>query len=263
MTRCALLRMSAGIELPAIALTTLALLLVAPGVSAATPGPGPAERLDALAEEVWQHTLERSPELRIREGLPVTELPDFSHQAALDEAAWARGVLERLRAIDPAELERAGGHERWLTHRVLDWELRQTVEGVEHFWQRFQVTPYSWSFAGVGKTLSHVPVATAEQRARYLDLLRQSAGVAETLRQNLATRRDKGILLPRPEIDLVTATFTPLAGAPAEHPFRVAPGRLADVPAEEAEAFSARVAEILEAEVSPAFGRLLEVLDDD
>lgn len=269
MMRCALLRVlrrSAGIGLPAIALTTLALLLVAPAVSAAagvTPGPGPAERLDALAEEVWQHTLERSPELRIREGLPVTELPDLSHRAALDEAAWSRGVLERLRTIDPAELERAGGHERWLTHRILDWELGQRVEGVEHFWQTFQVTPYTWSFSGVGRTLGQVPVSTGEERARYLDLLRQSAGVAETLRGNLETRREKGILLPRPEIDLVVATFTPLAGAPAEHPFRVAPDRLAGVPAEEAEAFSARVAEILEAEVAPAFGRLVAVLDDD
>ena len=264
-----------------LAAWSLAILLtglagVAPAVSAspaASAAPAasdrsPADRLDALAEESWQHQLDRSPALRVKEGLPVEELPAFTVEEAEGDAAWARGMLDRLAAIDAdafdrtADGDRGGDHERWLTYKILEWQLRQAVEAPSVFWYRFEVTPYSWSFSGVGQTLAQVPVASAADRDRYLHLLDQVPAIAETLRANLETQRQKGILVPRPEIDLVVATLTPLTVASAEHPFRVASGRLDGVEPEAAAAFGEQVASRIDERIAPAFARLVALFDD-
>lgn len=46
------------------------------------PTPSADEWLDALAEEYWQRLVDESPALRIKEGLPVTDLPDVSFEHA-------------------------------------------------------------------------------------------------------------------------------------------------------------------------------------
>lgn len=233
-----------------------------------------AARLDALAEEYWQHLLARSPALRVKEGLPVEELPDFSFDGAETDAAWARGMLDRLAEIDVGRFDAppdggGGDHERWLTDKILRWELEQVTAGPAVFWHRFQVTPYSWGFAGVGQTLAQAPVATPADRQRYLRLLDQLPAIAETLQANLESQRRKGILVPRPEIDLVVATLTPLAPlgrltvTAAGHPFQVAPGRLTGVGTEEAAAFQEQVARRIDERIAPAFGRLVATFGDD
>ena len=59
-----------------------------------------------------------SPDLRLKEGLPVTKLPDVS-SGRPETAEWAQGLLRTAaRSIAAASTE-AGDHERWLTHRVL------------------------------------------------------------------------------------------------------------------------------------------------
>lgn len=232
-----------------------------------------AARLDALAEAYWQHELDRSPMLRVKEGLPVEELPAFTVEETEADAAWARGMLDRLGAIDvdrfagPARGDRgdrdgAEEHEHWLTYKILEWELRQAAEAPSVFWYRFQVTPYAWGFAGVGLTLAQVPVASPADRERYLRLLDQVPDIAETLRANLETQRQKGILVPRPEIDLVVATMMPLTVAASTHPYRVAPERLDGIEPAAAEAFVRQVEVRIDERIAPAFGRLTALFDD-
>lgn len=238
----------------------------------AAPGEGPAPAevpapaaetwLDALAEEYWQRLVDESPALRMREGLPVTELPDASYEHARETAAWAQGLLERLVAIDPAAFGAAGDHERWLTHRILHWHARQLVDGLPHFWHRFQVTPYASGAGTLGPIFAEAPLATPEERAGYLALLGQAARLAGQLRDNLLTQRAKGILVPVPEIPLVEAIYRPFAEPPERHAFRVAPERLAGIDAAEASAFAERVADRLRVEVAPAFAALLAVFDE-
>ena len=250
----------AVLALPALLAATVQPLLAQEGPVPAADAA--ARALDALLDEAWQHLLAESPTLRTQEGLPVERLPSFTHAEVLENAQWGRGMLERLATIDPELFDARGDHERWLSHRILDWQLRQGVEGADHFWLQFQVTPYTWSFSGVGQTLAQVPLATPEDRERFLRLLGQLPEIAGTLVANLGTQRERGILVPRPEIDLVVATFAPLAGQAAEHPYRVAPARLAGVPAEEAAAFAARVDRTLDERVAPAFGRVVATFDD-
>ena len=229
---------------------------------AATPAPSADAWLDALAEEYWQWTLEEYPDIRLKEELPVTRLWDVSYEHAQANAEWAQGLLERLAAVDPATFDAAGDHERWLTHRVLRWHARQLVDALPHFWNTFQVTPYASGFRSVVALFSQVPVATAEGREVYLDLLAQAAGLGRELRKNLLAQREKGILVPAPEIPLVEAVFEPYVVEPESHPLRLASERLADLDPETAAAFTARVDAVLASEVAPAFADLLAVLDE-
>lgn len=226
------------------------------------PVPSAETWLDALAEEYWQRLLSEAPALRIKEGLPVTTLPDVTFEHAQETAAWAQGLRERLAAIDPATFDEAGDHERWLTHRILEWQARQLVDGLPHFWHRFQVTPYSSGLGTLGQVFGQAPLGTAEEREVYLDLLSQVAHLGRQLRENLLVQREKGILVPAPEIPLVEAVYRPYAAAPVEHPYRVPAERLAGLDPEEAQAFSRRVDEALAAEVAPAFADLLGTFDD-
>lgn len=225
------------------------------------PEPSAESWLDALAEEYWHRLLAESPALRIKEGLPVTDLPDASFEHARETADWAQGLLERLAAIDPAAFDEAGDHERWLTHRILQWQARQLVDGLPHFWHRFQVTPYSSGFGTLGQVFSLAPVETEEDRGRYLDLLSQAARLARQLRDHLVGQRERGVLVPAPEIPLVEAVYGPYAAPPGRHPFRLPAERLASLDPAEAEAFSRRVDAALASEVAPAFADLLAVFD--
>ncbi|HUF78993.1 MAG TPA: DUF885 family protein, partial [Thermoanaerobaculia bacterium] len=261
---------------PRAAGTVLALLLAAaaaaagrgavaapPQLETRTEAPASAAAwLDALAEEFWQRQLEEVPGLRIKEGLPVTRLPDLSYEHAVEAAELAQGLLERLAAIDPEAFDRTGDHERWLSYRMLQWQAHLAVDWVPYFWHGFQVTPYGGAFSGLAQIFSAAPVGTPAERTAYLDLLGQLPRLAGQLRANLLIQRERGILLPALEIPLVEGLFAPLAAAPEGHPFRVAPERLAGVEPAAGEAFAARVDERLAAEVAPAFAALLAVFDD-
>ena len=212
-----------------------------------------AAAVDALAEEAWQRQLRASPPLRLERGLPVDTLPDLSFEHAAAEAAWAQDALGRLASVDLDVLDPS----RRLTARLLDHQLRLLVDALPSFWHRFQVTPYTWSFSGVQQAFAGHPLATADDRRRFLALLDQLPRVAAQLRGNLGEQRRRGILLPQPAIDLVAGLFGALAAHPAASPFRPAAARLEPLAAGEAAAFLAEVDRRLEADVSPAFAGLV------
>jgi uncharacterized protein (DUF885 family) len=227
------------------------------------PPPSAASWLDALAEEHWRHPLDRDPGLRLQEGLPVTELPGVTRADAEAEAHFAQGLLERLAAVDPEVFHEVGDHERWLTYKILQWQARQTVDALPHFRQFFQVTPYSSGYGDVLEVFGQVPLATDEDRARHLDLLRQLADRVGAVRANLLAQRELGILLPKPEIPLVERTYAAMTVPAAEHPLRVTPERLAGLDPATAEAHATRAEELLSGALIPAIRALLDGLDDD
>jgi uncharacterized protein (DUF885 family) len=218
----------------------------------------PAAALDQLATDVWRHALDNSPDFRLKEGLPIEEFPGVTRTEFEQQAEFSRGVLERLAAIDPEALD----HERWLSHRILEWQAERVVEQVDLFHHVFQVTPYFSSFRTMAEVFAQVPLATEDDRARHLGLLRQAADIADDLAAVLETQREMGILLPRPEIPLVENLWTPLTAVPGEHPFRVAPGRLDGVDPGIAAKHLERVKALLADAVAPAYARMLAVFDD-
>jgi uncharacterized protein (DUF885 family) len=243
-----------------------ALGVAAPAVAAdgsaagVAPAANPAAAaVDQLAAETWQRQVSRSPALRLARGLPVEHLPDLSHEAAAAEARWAGVALERLATVDLAALD----HERWLTARLLDHQLRLILDGLPHFWHQFQVTPYTWSFNGVQEAFAGHPLTDEEQTARYLALLDELPRVARQARENLEEQRRRGILLPRAELDAVTSLMGALAATGEASPFRPAAERLAALGEERAAAVLAEVDRRVAASVAPAFAALGATLQGD
>ncbi len=84
--------------------------------------------LATVVDEVWNRTIERSPLLRLREGLRVTEIPELDYGGAEADAAYAQSVVDRLDAIDLSALP----HDELLTARILRWQSAMEVEGLRY-----------------------------------------------------------------------------------------------------------------------------------
>src|SRR5206468_829439 len=180
----------------------VSIVLCLPLLGAAKPAAKPRTGSQALAAVLAEYdklSLDREPSVRLQRGLDVTRFPELSFEEAQKDAAALRALRERLARIDPQRLT----HEEWLSREILDWQLATYAEGTSHFWDFFQVTPYASSLRSLHQVFTSFTFRTEKDRLRYLDLLRQYAGVVRRLRTNLETQRAKGILLPRAEIDPV------------------------------------------------------------
>src|SRR5688572_16426530 len=78
----------------------------------------PNQRLAALGEEVFLHSLEDNGLARLRFGLTVEKLPDVSEAAARADAAFWRSVSRRVALIS----ERGLDHEEVLSKAILTWQ---------------------------------------------------------------------------------------------------------------------------------------------
>ena len=181
--------------------------------------------------------MENDAGLRIQQGLPVKTLPDFSYEGARKRTAFYRSLRERLARIDPKGLT----HEEWLSREILDGNLSAFTEGLPHFWDFFQLTPYSAPFrASLHPVFDELHLPDLQDRERYLDLLRQYARAVGQLRTNLETQRGKGILLPKAEIDTVVGLVRSFVRKPEESLFAVGSERLQKFYPEGAAAFQSR-----------------------
>lgn len=169
---------------------------------------GPNE-LKAVADDVWARRLEDDLAIRLKLGMPVGKMPDPSYEKAAADAAFARRILQRLGAIDPAKLTA----EERVTYGTLRWQQQLTVDGLEHFYLESQVTPYASAIRTTSQAFRDPRVAgdagIQESYTRYIDAL--AAVVREQQR--------RGILIPRPEIPAVRALFAnpPFAAAKPAH----------------------------------------------
>src|SRR5579884_3651705 len=96
------------------ATTRWAVLLCLAIFVGATPVPAPdsgATALDALAGRYWQRELQYDYFLRQQLGKPVEVIRPITYANAEDDASFAQGILDGLKAIDASKLD----HDRWLT----------------------------------------------------------------------------------------------------------------------------------------------------
>lgn len=171
-----------------------------------TGGPG---ELKSSADEVWARRVEDDLSVRLRLGLPVEKMPDPSYEKAVADAAFARRILQRLERIDPAGLTA----EERVTFGILKWQQQLAVEGLQHFYLQFQVTPYASAVRTTREAFRDPKIAAdpriLESYTRYIDAL--TALVTE--------QRRRGIMIPQPEIPAVRALFSnpPLPAAKPAH----------------------------------------------
>lgn len=239
-------------------------LLLAGALSCA-PAPNHAADLAAVAEDVWQRQLEVDFRARVREGLPLDELPIPTLARAQADADFSRAVLDRLDAID---LDALGADDR-ITWEVLQRRAALTIEGLEHYWVVTNVlTPYSSPIGSLRQLFGMVPVAGEQGRAEYLGLLAQVPGAVGFVESHARGQMERGIVVPQPNMDVVVGIVRASSAPFSTGPFAVAEARLgaegegADA-GESAAAFLAEAARIVEDEVNPALDRLAAFLDGD
>ena len=216
-------------------------------------------------EKVWAD-VRRTPWVERDLGEPVDRLPDISHQAVLarsNRAAEALVVLDRVElTLLPRDLQ--------LTHSVARLTATRMASEADRYWLAFDplgvgfFAMFAPTAYGGGFLLGHVVgmlakygFGTIGDLHRYLGLLDDYGRLVDQLRERTAGQADRGIRIPRPQLDQSIELVTRLrAGAAALVPSL---DRLASVGGETA---AARIKEQLGEAVDPAFDRLLAFLRD-
>ncbi len=231
-----------------------------PGESGGDQGTGDSALLAALGEEIWQDRLASEVYIRLRNGLPLTSVPQRSYEEAAAKAEKAGYWLERLQAINLQNVN----HEEQLTAQVIEFGLNATLGAEKYYWLDFGVTPYSGGFAMtfLNQAMASSPLSTQEERDHYLDLLHQYAGAVTTALSTLEGQSERGIRLPKAAVPGVLAIWTGLVQTiqPALQP---AGPRVESLNAEDQKAIESATAGIIKNEIMPAFYALLAYLGDD
>ena len=221
--------------------------------------------LAAIAEDVWQRQLEVDLRARVREGLPLDELPIPTLERAQADAEFSQAVLDRLDAIYAAALN---------TGETITWEVLQrraslTIEGLDHYWVITNVlTPYSSPIGGMRALFGMVAVAADEGRDEYLTLLAQVPDAVGFVESHARGQMERGIVVPQPNMDAVVGIVRASSAPFSTGPFAVAEARLGaegegSRAAESAAAFLAEAGRIVDDEINPALERLADFLDSE
>ena len=238
----------------------LALVITLPlGVVPAQASRGSADLARAL-EDAWAHRLASSPSLRLEHGQRADRLPELSHRAWLDEAAFWRGIHARVSHIPETGL----AVEERLSLRTLRWESRMLAGKAPFYWVDFSsITPYATPLQEVQRALGSFPIRSADDAEAYLALLRQVAPFADSLRAGLEARAARGNYLAADELPQSEALVRSFIADPAAGPFAVAEGRLAALDAGARAAFASQVQREVADRITPAFERLATYLAGD
>lgn len=245
------------------ALCVLALFGIHLGAAAAAPPETAPTKSAAIlkkaGDDFWTWMQKENLGLRVRLGLPVDSLPDFSQKRVDANAAFGRGLLARLDKASEAELN----HEEQLSLLVLREEARELVEEPGYYWLVFPCMPYSSPIRIVNPFLSGYRIREAADADRYVRLLGQYAGMLAAMEKKLRAQASRGILIPKEEIPQVTAVISAAAAAPDQSLFRVSPARLTGLPEGEREDLARRVSDAIVNRVRPAVKSLVEYLNGE
>jgi uncharacterized protein (DUF885 family) len=187
----------------------------------------------AIGAEYLDWAAEDSLFLRLKQGLPIDRLPDASLARAEARAERARAMLARLEAIPAAELSL----EDRLSFETLRRKLGFDATAPRDYWLGFAVTPYSSPLGPVHQVFRALPLRTPAEADRYLALLDQYPGFVASLAGKLRGQAERGILVPKDEIPIVTAYLEGALAAGPSSPFAVDAARVSGLPPDRAAAF--------------------------
>lgn len=238
------------------AFTTVACDAYPPGDIAATVD---SAQLATIVDEVWNRSIERSPQARIREGLPVTELPLFDYARAEEDATFAQSVLDRLEEID---LDRVF-HEQALTGEILRWQSEMTVEGLQYYWLNSVLTPYVNPLPGLRQIFAAQPLDDLQDLENYLSLLEQVPAYVRSLHDTARGQAERGYVVSRANMPAVIAVTRAAVQPAVSHPWAPPGDKLSAFPTEDAQAFELDFGDIIERRINPAIEELVAYLEGE
>ena len=233
-------------------------LLVFGGLIACAPAVEPptakhaAAEFDAVLDGLWQLQVDDNPMYRLVRSLPVSDIPSLEFERVERQAERARDLLERLDAIDASALD----HRQWIDLECARWDLADFIERPACYWHLAPVTPYQLSDQNLQWLFRSVSVKNAEEAERFLGLARQFAVFLEQLEGKLRGQVERGIVLPKAEIELVLPMWQAYVDDPSALFKPVLPE---DGPPPQG--FAARLDEISRELVRPAAASLVAFLD--
>ena len=216
-------------------------------------------------DRVWEE-VRRTPWVQRDLGLPVDRLPDISEAATIARSSRAADALIALDQVDVNLLPR----DLQLTHHVARLTATRMASEADRYWLAFDplgigfFAMFSPTAYGGGFLLGHVVgmlskygFETAGDLHRYLGLLEDYARLVDQLLERTTGQADRGIRIPRPQLEQSIELVTRLRAAAVA----LVPNldRLASVGGESA---ALRIREQLDRAVDPAFERLLALLSD-
>ena len=200
-----------------------------------------------------------SPLRQLKLGLPVDRFPDYSFAAEEGRSKEAAALLARLTKVRRGELS----HEESLSVDVLTRQLQIRLDGPKGFYFQPQVTPYSSPVGQIAQVFAAMPLAAADDRARYLARLADMKALVVTLSANIDGQVARGIRVPKPELAVVDGFLKSFAALGEASPFRPAAARLSALPVAERDAFLKSVDTRIETVVAPAVSSLAASLRGD
>jgi uncharacterized protein (DUF885 family) len=233
----------------------LALLLTLSGFSQSLNS-GSAE-LKAIQDDYWKHQLEENLYLRLKFGLPVEKLPNVSYEGAKKKTAFSQSILNRLKKIDATDLN----EQEQISYNILQWENSAVVEGHKYFWLTTPVTPYASPITTINRVFREFQFKNGKDATRYLNLLKQYTHIVQTFRGHVEEQFNRGVVLPKEEIELVVPFLKSNAADPASSTLSVSEERLKSIP--DTRKFRANVEEILKSGLIPAFTHLATYIEGD
>jgi uncharacterized protein (DUF885 family) len=218
-----------------------------------------SQTLQKAADDYWAFLEKERADIRLREGLPVDRLPDVSLAHAQANAAFGKGVLDRLSSVKAAELS----HDEELTLAILRGEADELVSAPPHYWLTFPVTPYIFRSVGSAQVFTSHAFRNKADADHYAMLVAQYPDLIHALEGKLREQEKRGIRIARDEIPLVTATLAPVGREKEQNLLWVKAERLSALEPAERDAFLARLSELIEWKVRPAAGILIKYLTSD
>ena len=206
--------MTTDVRIPeaALAAAVLALALAAPRALAQSAEA--KTRFDALLADSWEQDKRENPlfatstgDHRFNDRLPSVATADLERRAAA-----ARGLLERLRAID----KKALAAQDQVSYAMLERDLSDDLARHQFRAYRIPITADSGFHTGLSRLPQDVPLATTQDYENYIARLRAIPAYfdqhVEHMREGLKT----GFTCPRIALEGYDATMRPHAVSDAE-----------------------------------------------
>jgi uncharacterized protein (DUF885 family) len=231
----------------------LAVTAAAALAGAATALPSADERVKALAD---RKSAQQAGSARLLSGPDLPDYPDIGEAAFLRRVGEARADLQALDKIPLSQLS----EDARLTYDILREDALAVDGGAPFYWLDFQIVPYraNEDFNYLRWLFANYPLGAADERKRYLHLLREYRDLLSQHLEKLRGQEQRGLRLSKPGIGSALDLLNGLDASLGLN-LRISPERAAKLPAE-ASAFPDEVERTVESEVRPQLKALIAYL---